>query len=100
MADGDDPQVEAILASARAQRPATPRWLWITAGVIGIACTIAFIVAMLATGEPSPPPGPGSATPRGGLGFGTGLAIGVAAGVAIGFAIARQLRGHSSRNRP
>jgi hypothetical protein len=67
---------------------ANPRWLWITALVVGGICTIAFIAMWLAPVEESAP-GP---TPQGGtgLGFGAGVIIGLAAGVAIGFAIARQ----------
>jgi hypothetical protein len=69
---------------------ANPRWLWITALVVGGLCTIAFAFAMLSshdTAEPGPTPTSGS-----GLGFGAGVVIGLAAGIAIGVAIARQLR--------
>lgn len=67
-----------------------PRWLWITALVIGGICTIAFIAMWLAPVEesaPGPTPARGS-----GLGFGVGVGVGLAAGIAIGFAIARQVR--------
>jgi hypothetical protein len=67
-----------------------PRWLWITALVIGGICTIAFVAMWLAPSEPS---APGPTPTRGsGLGFGAGIVVGVVAGIAIGFAIARQRR--------
>jgi hypothetical protein len=69
-----------------------PRWLWITALVVGGICTIAFIAMWLAPVEesaPGPTPTPVSGS---GLGFGAGVIIGLAAGIAIGYVIARQVR--------
>lgn len=71
-------------------RIANPRWLWITALVIGGICTIGFVLMWLAPVEKSAP-GP-SATGSSGFGFGSGVMVGLAAGVAIGFAIARHVR--------
>ena len=71
-----------------AAKIANPRWLWITALVVGGICTIAFVVMWLVPRE-EPAPGPTPANVSG-LGFGTGIVVGLAAGIAIGFAIARQ----------
>ncbi len=98
--------IEAVLASSR-KRLSSPRWLWITASLIGLGCAIAFVVAMVrggdaASGQPSPSPASGS-------GFPTGLALGVGVGIAIGWFAARrgqssatgtEAAGHSSRSRP
>ena len=65
-----------------------PRWLWITALVVGGICTIAFVAMWLGPVEKSAP-GPTPST-NSGMGFGAGVIIGLAAGIAIGFAIARQ----------
>ncbi len=65
-----------------------PRWLWITALVVGGVCTIAFVAMWFAPSEPSAP-GP-TPSNNSGLGFGAGMILGLVAGVAIGFAIARQ----------
>jgi hypothetical protein len=67
-----------------------PRWLWVTAVIVGGICTIAFVAMWFAPVEKSVP-GP---TPSGGsgLGFGAGIIVGLAAGIAIGLAIARQVR--------
>lgn len=67
-----------------------PRWLWITALVVGGICTIAFVAMWFAPSEPSAPGPMPSRTS--GLGFGAGMIIGLAAGVAIGVAIARRSR--------
>lgn len=69
---------------------ANPRWLWITALIVGGVCTIAFVVMWFAPVEPSNPgPTPSAGT---GLGFGAGVLAGLAAGIAIGLAIARRSR--------
>lgn len=71
-----------------AAKIANPRWLWITALVVGGICTIAFVAMWLVPREESAPgPTPANAS---GLGFGTGIVVGLAAGIAIGVAIARQ----------
>lgn len=112
MAENREQAIEEIVSAARSSRPATPRWLWWLAGIIGLGCAVAFVVAMITGGDvsSSPAPGTGSSGPTistgtGGLGFGAGLALGVGLGIAIGFAIARQgerqvVRDHSSRNKP
>ncbi len=91
-------EIQAVLASSR-QRPSSPRWLWITAIVIGIACAVAFIVVLARGGDASsttPTTGP---TGGGGVGFPTGLVLGVGLGIAIGWFAARRDH-HSSRNSP
>lgn len=73
------------MVKARIQNP---RWLWITALVVGGICAAAFVAMWLQPAEPSAP-GP---TPAGasGMGFGAGVLVGLAAGVAIGLAVARR----------
>jgi hypothetical protein len=96
-----DDQIAAIVDVGRRTRKPTPRWLWITAGIVGVICTTGFAVAMLGghgPGEPADPPVARRETSGGGLG--TGLVIGAGGGVAIGFALARHRRDHSSRSRP
>lgn len=67
-----------------------PRWLWITALIVGGICTIAFVAMWFAPVEPSAPgPTPSSSSGRG---FGAGVVVGLTAGVAIGVAIARRPR--------
>ena len=101
MAEDNEQAIAAIVAAARRTRPATPRWLWILAGVIGLGCAVAFLVVMLRTGEAPSTSGLAVSSRPTGLGFGAGLAIGAAIGLAIGVAIARQLvRDHSSRSKP
>jgi drug/metabolite transporter (DMT)-like permease len=91
-------QIEAIVEVGRRTRPASPRWLWIAAVVVGVICATGFVLVMLAHPEPADPPVQRRAAP--GPGLGTGLVVGAAAGVAIGFALGRHRRDHSSRNRP
>ena len=103
-----DPDLEAgaraIVEAARAQRPATPRWLWGLAAVIGGACAIAFGVVMLVTGDAGPAPAALAPTTAGGRGFGAGLLVGVVvglfAGLGVGRTLARQRRSHSARSNP
>lgn len=90
-------QAEALVASARQARPSTPRWLWVLAAIVGVGCTIAFVLAMLAAGGEAPMGPPQVAVPPT-SGFMAGLAIGIGIGIAVGLVIARQV--HSSRNRP
>lgn len=101
-----DPEAgaRAIVDAARARRPATPRWLWILAAVIGGACAIAFGVVLLVTGEAVPGPAAPAPVAAGGRGFGAGMVVGVIVGVIVGLgvgrALARQRRSHSARSSP
>ena len=95
-----DDEIEAIARAGRRTRKATPRWLWLTAALVGVICATGFGVTMLGDVEPSVRPVVRRSEPGSGTGFGTGLVIGAAGGVAIGFALARQRRDHSSRKRP
>jgi hypothetical protein len=113
MAEEREQAIEEILSSARSTRSPLPRWVWVLAGVVGVGCAIAFVVAMLTGGEASSSStgssGPPVSRGAGGMGFGAGLALGAGLGIAIGFAIARQgarrsepqvSRDHSSRKSP
>jgi hypothetical protein len=102
--DDKERAIEAVLASSR-KRPSSPRWLWITASLIGLGCAVAFTIAMVRGGDP------GSGTPApsatSGSGFPAGLALGVGVGIAIGWFAARRAQssatgeaGHSSRKMP
>jgi len=101
VADDREQAIEEIVQRARRVRMRTPRWLWIVAGLLGVGCTIAFVIVLVSTGD-APGPQAGSPDPTSsGRGFGAGLALGVGLGIAIGFAIARQaVRDHSSRSKP
>ena len=101
MADDREQAIEQIVQSARQVRPRTPRWLWIFAGILGVAGAIAFVIVLVSEGDPTGP-SPASPDPAGsGSGFGAGLALGVGIGIAVGYAVARQLvRDHSSRSKP
>lgn len=96
--------IHDVLAPSR-RRPRSPRWLWIAALVVGVACAAAFVVALVWGGDAAST-GPAPATTRNGLGFASGLALGVGLGLAIGWFAARRQSvsaddaGHSSRNRP
>jgi len=89
-------------------RIANPRWLWVTALLVGALCIGAFAHAMLAPSERTVESAAPIATAPAGRGFGAGLVIGIAAGIAVGFAIARQRSvvvetsagDHSSRSNP
>ncbi len=85
---------------AREARPRTSRATWIVALVVSAVCLIAFVVVLVADGEPSTATAP--VVPQPGLGFPAGLVVGVAVGIAIGYAIARQASrsSHSSRSKP
>jgi hypothetical protein len=96
--DEREGKIDAIIATGRRTRSAPPRWLWITAVIVGVICITGFAVVMLGAAEPSVHPVARAA--GSGAGFGTGLGIGAAGGVALGFALARQRRDHSSRRRP
>jgi hypothetical protein len=105
---GDDDReraIEAIVAPSR-QRPATPRWLWITALVVGAACTVAFVIVLARGGDATSTGAAPAATGVTGHGFATGLALGIGLGIAIGFLAARRPQSsataadHSSRSRP
>ena len=101
MADDREHAIEEIVQSARQVRPRTPRWLWIVAGILGVAGAIAFVIVLVSEGDPAGPsttsPGPAAS----GSGFGAGLALGVGIGIVVGYGIARQLvRDHSSRSKP
>jgi len=97
-----DDEIEAITEVGRRTRKAAPRWLWLTAGLVGVICATGFGVTMLGDAERSVRPVVRRSEPGGGLGtgFGTGLVIGAGGGVAIGFALARHRRDHSSRKTP
>lgn len=99
-----DPEagVRAITDAARAQRPSTPRWLWILAAVIGGACALAFGGALLVTGDAPPAPAAPAPATAGGRGFGAGLVVGVGVGLIAGLGVgrARQRRSHSPRSSP
>lgn len=101
MADDREHAIEEIVQTARQARPRTPRWLWIVAGILGVAGAIAFVIVLVSEGDPT---GPAAASPDPGggrSGFGAGLALGVGIGIAVGYGIARQLvRDHSSRSKP
>ena len=96
--DDQDDQIQAILEVGRQTRKPTPRWLWITAALVGVICATGFLVAFLGDTEAPGRPVARRASP--GAGFATGLWIGAAGGVVIGFAVGRHRRDHSSRNRP
>ncbi|MBA3818421.1 MAG: hypothetical protein H0X17_05980 [Deltaproteobacteria bacterium] len=90
----------AIVERARQARPRTSRVTWIVALVVSTVCVIAFVIVLVAEGEPTTATTP--VVPQQGLGFPAGLAVGVAVGIAIGYAIARQASrsSHSSRSNP
>jgi hypothetical protein len=105
--DEKERAIEAVLASSK-KRPSSPRWLWITASLIGLGCAVAFIVAMVRGGDAG---SSGAApSPTSGSGFPAGLALGVGVGIAIGWFAARRAQssasasgdadGHSSRSKP
>jgi hypothetical protein len=103
--DGDsrEQKIAAILRDARETRRRPSRTMWIAAGVVGIACAIAFAMLMLGDDRSAPPKprrddGHASAGERLPPSFVAGLATGLVAGIVIGFAIGRQR--HSSRNSP
>jgi len=103
VADDREQAIEEIVQSARQVRPRTPRWLWILAGVLGMAGAIAFVIVLVSEGDPTGAPlaSPDPAGSGSGSGFGAGLALGVGIGIAVGYGIARQLvRDHSSRSKP
>ncbi len=80
--------VEEIAKGARDARTKPSRAMWIATLVIGVVSIIAFVIALVADGEPTPHP---RTTPDGSsLGFATGLALGICIGIAVGFAIARR----------
>ena len=98
---------EAIIAGLvpRARAPATPRWLWITALVLGAAGAIAFVVAALRGGDAASSGGPTPAST--GSSFPWGLVLGAGIGLAIGWVLGRraahasgQSSAHSERNMP
>ncbi len=97
--DDTEAVIERIVESGRRTRKATPRWLWITAILVGAIAAAGFVIAMLTEGEPA---GASQTTPRPSehSGLGSGLVIGAAVGLVIGFSIARQRRSHSSRSSP
>ncbi len=91
-----------IALRGRLTRKRNPRWLWISAAIVGAICTAGFAVAMIADRAPRGARVQSSRPAGSGLGSGLaiGLAIGGAAGVVIGLVVARQRRDHSSRNNP
>jgi hypothetical protein len=101
-----DEDLQAIAELGRKTRTPTPRWLWITAAVIGAVCAVGFAAMMLGARDPAHRPARqlpsqvvDSRSVAGG-GLGIGLVIGLGVGIVIGFSIARQRRSHSSRNSP
>jgi hypothetical protein len=101
VAEDREQAIEQIVDSARQARPRTPRWLWVAAGLLGLACAMAFVIVVVSDPDPSGPSAPSPDPASGGRGFGTGLVLGVGAGIAIGFVAGRQrVRDHSSRKSP
>lgn len=99
---GRDREIQAIVEIGRRTRKPTPRWIWITATLVGVICATGFAVAMLGDREPPShlPSDLVRGRPAARSGLGIGLVIGAGAGLVIGFSIARQRRSHSSRNSP
>lgn len=93
----DEEKLAELVARARQVRKPLPRWLWIAALGLGVACLGAFAWIYLQ------PVGTATTPPRHeveGPGFASGAAIGVLAGFLVGWAIARQRADHSSRSKP
>jgi hypothetical protein len=91
-------RIDAILEVGRRTRPASPRWLWVAAAIVGVICATGFAVVMLSDGAPADHPVERRDAPAAGLA--TGLLLGGAGGLVIGFVLGRQRRDHSSRSRP
>ncbi|HET9627194.1 MAG TPA: hypothetical protein VFP84_37800 [Kofleriaceae bacterium] len=91
-------RLDAIAEVGRRTRKATPRWLWLCAGLVGAVCAVGAVITLVA--EPAPRAPHAVTRSQTGSGLGTGLAIGVGVGVVIGFVIARQRADHSSRKSP
>ncbi|CAN5891843.1 hypothetical protein BH11MYX3_BH11MYX3_12210 [soil metagenome] len=91
-------EIEAVLASSR-QRPSSPRWLWIVAVVIGLACAAAFVIALVRGGDAPSITGAPPVAGSGRFGFPTGLVLGIGIGIAVGWFAARRDH-HSSRSNP
>lgn len=95
----DEEKAAAILEAAKKERRGTSRSVWILASLIGVVCTIGFVVLLFSRGGSSSPPSESHhVTEHGPLGFGFGLLFGVVIGVGVGYSIARQRQ--SSRNTP
>lgn len=98
----DEDREKAIAAMVpRSRPPSTPRWLWITALVLGAAGAIAFVVAALRGGDAGSGSAPAPASTGGS--FPSGLVLGVGIGLAIGWLLGRragQSSAHSERSKP
>ena len=93
----DEEKLAELVARARQVRKPLPRWLWIAALALGVACLGAFAWIYLQ------PVGTATTPPRHdveGPGFASGAAIGALAGFLVGWAIARQRADHSARSKP
>jgi hypothetical protein len=91
-----DAALRAIDEAARAGRKVPSRTLWIVAAIVAVIAAIAFVVVLVADGDPSPKQP--TASERGYGGFSIGLVVGLVVGIAIGFAMRRQR--NSSRSKP
>ena len=87
VADEDRERAIAELVP-RSRPPATPRWLWITALVLGAAGAIAFVVAALRGGDAASSGAPAPASS--GSSFPSGLVLGAGIGLAIGYVLGRR----------
>lgn len=99
VADEDRERIEAVIP--RSRPPATPRWLWITALVLGAAGAIAFVVAAVRGGDASSASSPAPASTGGS--FPSGLVLGAGIGLLIGWLLGRrasQSSAHSERSSP
>jgi drug/metabolite transporter (DMT)-like permease len=97
----EDREREIAALVPRTRPPATPRWLWIAALVLGSAGAIAFIVAAVRGGDSSSASSTAPAST--GSSFPSGLVLGAAIGLAIGWVLGRraaQSSAHSERSRP
>lgn len=100
VADADREREIAALVP-RARPPATPRWLWIAALVLGTAGAIAFLVAAIRGGDDGSAGAPSPSAS--GSSFPSGLVLGAGIGLAIGWVLGRragQSSAHSERSRP